>query len=125
MIKTCEICGKEFEVKPNGTTRKYCFDCSPSYSKGGSRAKTITALRRAMKKEAVKRMGGKCSICGYDKCIDALHFHHIDPNIKDFALSSSGNTRSWEEYWTEAQKCQLVCANCHAEIHAQETGPIA
>ena len=35
-------------------------------------------------KQAVKLLGGKCCICGYDKCIDALVFHHRDPSIKEF-----------------------------------------
>ena len=94
MIKKCEICQKEFETMPNGGSRKYCFECSPSYPKGGSRALTITALRKAMKKEAVKRKGNKCEICGYDKCLDALQFHHLDSSQKDFGLAQDGNTHS-------------------------------
>ena len=120
MIKKCEICGKDFETKPNGGTRKYCFECSPSYPKGGSRAKTISALRRAMKQEAVKRRGGKCEICGYNKCLDALQFHHLNPDEKNFGLAQDGITHSWEEYLKETEKCILVCANCHAEIHWKE-----
>lgn len=117
MIKKCEICNNDFETLPNGGSRKYCFKCSPSYPKGGSRAKTITALRRAMKREAVKRKGSKCEICGYDKCIDALVFHHKNPEEKDFGLAESGTTHSWEEYLAEIEKCELLCANCHAEEH--------
>lgn len=94
MIKKCEICQKEFETLPNGGSRKYCFECSPSYPKGGSRAKTITALRIAMKKQAIKLKGGKCEICGYDKCQDALVFHHEDPSEKEFGLSCGGNCHS-------------------------------
>ena len=120
MKKICEICGNEFETVPNGASRKYCFECSPSYPKGGSRSKTISALRRAMKKEAIKRKGGKCERCGYNKCIGALNFHHKDPNIKEFGLAQGGITHSWEEYWQEAQKCELLCANCHAEEHCEE-----
>ena len=117
MIKICEICGAEFETLPNGAGRKYCFECSPSYPKGGSRAETIKAMRKAMKREAVKRLGGKCCRCGYDKCIAALEFHHRNPAEKKFALSADKNTHSWEDYLVEAQKCDLLCANCHAELH--------
>lgn len=28
---------------------------------------------------AIAYKGGKCQCCGYDKCIQALEFHHIDP----------------------------------------------
>lgn len=117
MIKKCDICQNEFTTLPNGGSRKYCFECSPSYPKGGSRSKTISALRRAMKKEAIKRKGGKCEKCGYDKCIAALSFHHLDPSLKEFGLAQDGNVKTWKQYWAEAQKCRLLCANCHAEEH--------
>lgn len=122
MIKKCEICGKEFETKTNGSSRKYCFECSPSYPKGGSRAATIKVLRKAMKKEAVKRFGGKCVRCGYNKSLAALEFHHMNPEEKEFGLAASGNTHSWEIYWQEAQKCELLCSNCHAELHEEDCG---
>lgn len=69
-----------------------------------------------MKLQAIKLLGGKCSICGYNKCVDALEFHHKNPNEKEFKLGS-GNTMSWKEYKNEAMKCILVCSNCHKEIH--------
>jgi len=62
--------------------------------------------------------GGKCSICGYNKCVWALDLHHRDNSIKEFGLSVRGLTRSWEKIKLEADKCVLVCANCHREIHA-------
>lgn len=117
MLKVCEICKKEFETIKNGHTRKYCYECSPSYPHGESKSKTVTALRRAMKKQAVKELGGKCEICGYDKCIDALVFHHENPNEKEFGLAQGGTCHTWQEYITEARKCKLLCANCHAEEH--------
>lgn len=64
-------------------------------------------------------MGGCCQICGYDKCIAALDFHHKDDD-KEFGLSSKGRTLNFEKMKIEAQKCILVCANCHREIHAED-----
>lgn len=61
--------------------------------------------------------GGKCMLCGYDKCSRALSFHHLDPSKKDFGLSERGLTRSWERIKKEIDKCILVCANCHMELH--------
>lgn len=114
MIKQCAICQQEFDN--NGTTRKYCFECVPANL---SRSKAITKLRQSMKQQAVKLKGGKCNRCGYNKCIDALVFHHTNPNEKNFGLAQSGNTHSWESYWKEVQKCELLCANCHAEEHSK------
>lgn len=71
-----------------------------------------------MKLKAIELLGGKCSLCGYDKCIDALEFHHKNPKEKDFKLES-GNTTSWKQYQSEIKKCILLCSNCHKEIHSQ------
>lgn len=54
-----------------------------------------------MKLQAIKLLGGKCSICGYNKCVNALEFHHEKPEEKEFKLGS-GNTMSWKEYRLEA-----------------------
>lgn len=112
-IVTCVICNKQFNLIKGSTSRKYCYDCSPT---NVSDSKRITIFRNAMKKEAVKKLGGKCIKCGYDRCLDALQFHHINPNEKEFTLGKNKSI-SWEKYWEEAQKCELLCANCHAEEH--------
>lgn len=57
---------------------------------------------------------------GYNKCIAALEFHHLDPNEKDFGIASSGATRTFEKIKVELDKCIMVCANCHREIHDEE-----
>lgn len=119
-IKQCKICGKDFQIKANGHTRIYCYECSPSYEHGESKSETMIALRKAMKKQAVKMRGGKCERCGYDKCIGALQFHHRNPEEKKFGLSMNGITHSWNEYLLEVEKCDLLCANCHAEAHYNE-----
>lgn len=72
--------------------------------------------RDQIKAQAVAYKGGKCSICGYDKCIQALEFHHLDTN-KDFGIGDNGYTRAWSKVKEELDKCILVCANCHREIH--------
>ncbi len=68
---------------------------------------------------AVEFKGGKCQMCGYNRCIEALEFHHTDASQKDFGLSDKGYTRSWIKIQAEIEKCVLVCANCHRELHAQ------
>lgn len=76
----------------------------------------IKNFRKRLKERATYVLGDKCQICGYDKCIEALEFHHINPEEKDFSFGSNSN-RSWESTREEIQKCILVCANCHREIH--------
>lgn len=68
------------------------------------------------KEKLIEYKGGKCQVCGYNKCASALEFHHLDPSQKDFTIS--GGTKSFENLKPEVDKCILVCANCHREIHA-------
>lgn len=75
----------------------------------------VTRARRRRKQRLVELAGGCCQLCGYDKSLAALQFHHPNSD-KEFNLSSP-NTRKWEELVLEAEKCLLVCANCHAEEH--------
>lgn len=82
------------------------------------RSAQVTKSRRKRKKKLVEYFGGRCTSCGYDRCQEALQFHHIDPKEKEFNISKDGITRSWVRMLAEAKKCALVCANCHAEIEA-------
>lgn len=63
----------------------------------------------------IEYKGGKCEICNYDKCYKALEFHHIDPSKKDFDISA--NSFAFERMKKEVDKCVLLCANCHRELH--------
>lgn len=80
----------------------------------------VTKARQKRKKEIVEFCGGKCVLCGYDKCIDALHFHHLDPSKKSFSLSSQGVRISLKESLEEIKKCIMVCANCHYELENEK-----
>lgn len=72
--------------------------------------------RTKTKLQAIKYKGGKCIICGYDECPQALDFHHVNPNEKDYVLS--GGTKSLEHLKPELDKCVLLCCRCHREVHA-------
>ena len=122
-IKVCPLCGKTFSPLLKGQTRKFCFECSPPYDKNKGRSQNLTAIRRALKKHLVLYKGGKCEICGYNKSFNALQFHHLNPQEKDFTISTHANLLSnfnIELYHKEVDKCILVCANCHAEIHEKD-----
>lgn len=79
----------------------------------------VQKRRKKLKQMSIDYKGGCCQKCGYNKCNGALEFHHLDPNKKDFAISSKGDTKSWEKLQNELDKCILVCANCHREIHEE------
>ena len=104
----CKFCNKTYFYKKSaGATLTACNSCT-------------TSLRKfKQKKKLVDIKGGQCSLCGYNKSITVLEFHHVDSD-KEFALS--GNyCRAFSSLLKEAEKCQLVCANCHREIHGCST----
>jgi len=81
----------------------------------GNKVKSVVNWRKRSKLALVEYKGGKCDKCGYDRCVDALEFHHVDPTKKDFTIS--GKSWSFEKLKGEVEKCILVCSNCHKEIH--------
>jgi predicted HNH restriction endonuclease len=72
--------------------------------------------RKRLKEEAVKIAGEKCKVCGYNKCISALEFHHNQSN-KEGNVSTLLKNGSRQKLLKEAEKCILLCANCHRELH--------
>lgn len=110
----CEVCGKKISHKNN---QKICLECKPRFKKYDNNYYYLKDFRKRLKEKAVDYKGGKCIICGYNKCVSALDFHHVDANSKDFNVSSNTN-RKWEILKEELDKCVLVCSNCHREIHA-------
>lgn len=113
MKRICGICHKEFVVdKSKGNSGLVCVRCRQLYRV------------RELKSRAVKYKGGKCQKCGYDKCIEALEFHHRDPLQKEFAISGSYNV-SWDKIKHELDKCDILCANCHREEHSKDIVPIS
>lgn len=66
--------------------------------------------------EAVQAFGGRCVRCGYDKCLGALEFHHLDPFKKDPQFKTM-NAWPYKRKKKELKKCELLCANCHREKH--------
>ena len=88
------------------------------YRCGKCAQEAVMKRRRALKRMLVEEAGGRCALCGYDRHLAALQFHHLDPKTKVFGLSARGVTRSLAELRYEAAKCVLLCSNCHAEVEA-------
>ncbi len=125
----------------NLSKRKFCLDCSPfkkhntiaaaslikvsrkykdwPEEKRKKHIKNILLKGETKKLKLVEMFGGCCKYCGYTKCINALTFHHLKPELKCFGLSKNNLwSKSWESVLSEAAKCELVCNRCHAEIEA-------
>ena len=117
-LKSTRKVAKELGITRD-TVRKYADVYLPKRKNEEERKKSgvqqVIIWRQRAKIKLVEYKGGKCEKCGYNKCIDALDFHHKDPNEKDFTIS--GKSWSFDRLKSEVDKCILVCANCHREIH--------
>lgn len=72
--------------------------------------------RKELKQRAIEYKGGSCTLCGYNKSISCLTFHHIDPKSKSFNIGQKW-TIPWKRMVKELDKTVLLCCNCHAEVH--------
>ena len=134
-------------IQKNLQRRKFCLECSPfgahntkvddpsrpSYRKADYRLIPIEIRRRYAKRASqrgkerrarlLKMSGGACCKCGYDRCTAALDFHHRKESNKLFQLSISNLwSKAWETILSEWRKCDLLCSNCHRELHYTKAG---
>lgn len=141
MRKQCKQCYADIPTRitidgkrHNLSNRKYCLVCSPykketngkQYSqwdeKRKARHRAVAAAKGLKRKRTlVEIAGGKCILCGYDKCLRALTFHHRNPQDKKFELNVSEiKSKNWDLVLLELKKCELLCVRCHCEIHDKE-----
>ena len=81
-------------------------------------SEAVKKWRERTKSRLVESMGGKCVCCGYNRCNDALQFHHLKPEDKGFSFGGArANIISWDRIVKEIKKCVMICSNCHFEIH--------
>lgn len=95
---------------------EYCLDGRGYYRCRQCRSDAVARRRRKVKTILVTEAGGCCCICGYDRNMRALHFHHLEPSQKRHEINAKGVAIALEKLRIEAQKCALLCSNCHAEV---------
>jgi transposase len=108
-LRRCRHHGRTRFVRVGDKNHYRCAACT---------VKRVSERRRRVKRILVEEAGGSCAICGYDRYVGALQFHHLDPREKAFVVSLRGVTRGIDRLRAEARKCVLLCANCHAEVEA-------
>lgn len=112
--KKCSKCDNVKEItefhkhkKDTEYYKSYCKNCQSKIKKE-NRAKIRSEIKENL----------KCSKCGYNQCLEALEFHHSDPNKKEYSIcflvNSEKNIKAIQE---EIDKCIVLCANCHREEH--------
>ena len=112
----CRTCGTDDATLFYAKTKYYCKSCWNKQTYQSARDKLDLLI---------SERGGACECCGYNKCFEALHWHHIDPSEKEFSIGKHRGSNI-EKLRQEVSKCQLLCANCHAETHvAMRPNPAA
>lgn len=114
----CKQCNNEFQEVNN--IQKFCsLKCKNTHNnkiyQTYSNQKDKGIIRKL---ELIAMKGNKCEMCGYNKNYTALCFHHLNPDTKLFKLDARNcSNKKFETLLIEANKCQLLCHNCHMEIH--------
>jgi len=115
-MKECSSCGEEkplsefYKRGDRDAYRSRCKACLLDAQKAGYAEKMDRLMEWA---------GEECERCGYDECRSALEFHHVDPSAKEFSVKQKIPTYSLAKLKQEAEKCILLCANCHREVECQ------
>lgn len=127
LTKMCSKCSTVKSASEFYETQKHGKDTLSSYCRVCS--DLLRNTRKYMQKKAmVQYKGGCCVKCGYNKCLNALDFHHVNSEEKDFTIAQkfgfSLKTGLTNEIKLELDKCILVCSNCHREIHSFKYGDI-
>jgi len=112
----CLICSQELI----GRQTKYCsLQCKSTALNHAHQNYEMQQKRGVERKiKLVQMFGGKCKCCSYDKNYASLSFHHKNPKTKLFSLDLRNlSNKKWERLIEEAEKCELLCLNCHMELH--------
>lgn len=113
-----------FSVKNKRTTKlqPYCKICQNKYSAAHYKANKQNYIDRKRKRVAnlanilneYKEQKG-CKYCS-EKTACCLDFHHLRDKISTVSLLKSFGATN--KMWSEIEKCDVVCSNCHRKIHA-------
>ena len=104
----------------SGRQRAYCSRQCKNADSNHRHQSYLAQMKRGIERKTalVMRFGGKCSSCGYRRNLAALNWHHRIPGEKVFQLDlRTLSNRGSAAIEAELLKCDLLCANCHAEVH--------
>ena len=119
MERSCVVCA----AKLTGRQKRFCSHRCKNARTNNKHQNYVSQQRRGRERRLlpIQRKGGRCERCGYDRNHAALAFHHTDPAAKSFPVDlRSCSNACWQSLLDEAEKCLLLCLNCHSEIHNPE-----
>jgi len=87
-------------------------ESSESTKKRYSRVRQRQSANRKLVADIKMKRG--CVDCGYNAHSEALHFDHINPDLKTGRVSTMLSQVRFNRILEEIAKCEVRCANCHA-----------
>ena len=107
----CRECNKVYQREHYKKNKKYYAVKSKQWKKE-YRQNTFSYLMEAAK--------DGCTTCG-EKDFRCLQFNHIDRSTKtDNIANMVRNLKPLEAIKEEMKKCEILCANCHAKVTAEQ-----
>jgi predicted HNH restriction endonuclease len=115
--KPCKDCGNIYLVEEfptdRGHSRNTCRACKTKAQRENNNLRM---------EKVINHLGGCCTDCGikYNGTNRIIFdFHHVNPSEKHKSISDL-RSGSLENMLKEAEKCILLCSNCHRILHEKE-----
>lgn len=100
----------EYARKYYHSHKEYMIQKNRKWSQKNREKRRLKKLLRRI--ELIMAKGGKCELCGYNKHLSALEFHHIKGNKEGKYF--------WLKNNFDLNQVMLVCANCHRAFHNKD-----
>ena len=115
-LASCVICQGSLAGRQRRFCSRACKNRDTNVRHQNYAAQQLRGAERKL--QLMRERGLRCALCGYGRNCAALTWHHREPAAKRFDLDLRAfSNRSLEELRMEVTKCDLLCANCHAEVH--------
>lgn len=118
----CEICRSSTKMqgsKKNTLAARERYNGNDEWRR--SRARRLQDNRKRRKRALLKLMGDCCQDCGIRPGeqwpVEVFDFHHEGSKTESLTRLLFSNSK-WDEAVEEAQKCVILCSNCHRKHHA-------
>lgn len=125
MFIQCTKCKQQkdnYQKRSNGSLYRQCIDCRKEliknhYNKNKkSYSERAKAARKKFEKTLNELKNNPCKDCGFSYPYWIMQFDHLDPKTKTSNISRMrGRITNIDKLLEEVAKCELVCANCHAD----------
>jgi hypothetical protein len=125
-MKICPSCGRlksldEFHKGNRHGRQVWCKACRKAYDSAyyARNKRRIVARKRERERELTEwtrglKEGVPCADCGGTFHPAAMEWDHLPGTEKRGAVSNLARFLSQASILAEIEKCELVCANCHA-----------